>query len=366
MFSNSGESRYKFTKFADVQTFKPLRKHQARSSFYMVAKNVKPNCHDALSAVTEWKNVWWQATFGGPEGTGEKLAEPSDDFVKHMLYDFGPQLILLGQRIWMIQADALSKTEYAGNSGSAGDPSMNTFDSLSSPEQRKLVDNAAVGSRNWRNSGTSASPGSAPSSITEADRGNFREGRYVGSSASPWYDGNRRTSVSSTSKETGTAWRNHEETHSPTSSQYREKFRGIENPAADLKSPSKQHVNQSKENMDTSSTMGFCPSRSQGFRYSDSGAQSGNVSFRNMMVSDGQTGLQGLSGKRPRQWEKGYYSNRPGAPNSRVPPGDESRGLSDRRSMIQAASSWRRGPKQEDKDVEGTFLDSRNEASNKV
>ena len=106
---------YTFSKFSKVQVFKPARKHSARSSFYMIAKDVQPEHEDAKRAVLEWRDVWWKTTFGGEDGTGEKKEEPDNDFVSRVLDEFGGKIIELGRHVWRSQADALAKTDYAGD-----------------------------------------------------------------------------------------------------------------------------------------------------------------------------------------------------------------------------------------------------------
>ncbi len=105
---------YTFSKFARVRTFKPTKKHQTRSSFYMIAQDVQPDHEFAKAALQEWKDTWWRATFGGKNGTGEMPEEPTDGFVHYVIEQFGKQLIEMGRDVWRIQADALSKTEYGG------------------------------------------------------------------------------------------------------------------------------------------------------------------------------------------------------------------------------------------------------------
>ncbi|KAL1966676.1 hypothetical protein VTN77DRAFT_3873 [Rasamsonia byssochlamydoides] len=55
--------------FADIELFKPKRKHATRGSFYLVAKNVNPEHPEALRALETWKWTWWAATV--KEGCGE-------------------------------------------------------------------------------------------------------------------------------------------------------------------------------------------------------------------------------------------------------------------------------------------------------
>lgn len=57
----------------------------------------------------------YEATFGGEDGTGGKISGPDEKFVLQVIQEFGPTLIKLGIPVWRIQADALSRTEYAGD-----------------------------------------------------------------------------------------------------------------------------------------------------------------------------------------------------------------------------------------------------------
>lgn len=47
-----------FSKFSEVKVFKPIRKHAARSSFYLVAKDINVNHAEAAKAVRQWKEDW--------------------------------------------------------------------------------------------------------------------------------------------------------------------------------------------------------------------------------------------------------------------------------------------------------------------
>lgn len=49
---------YTFSKFAKVEVFKPVKKHAARSSFYMIAKDIKINHPETTKAIDEWKEDW--------------------------------------------------------------------------------------------------------------------------------------------------------------------------------------------------------------------------------------------------------------------------------------------------------------------
>lgn len=84
-----------FSKFAQVSVFKPSHKHQARSSFYMIAQDVRAESEAAKTAVDEWKQIWWKTTCGGDQGAGKKLEEPSEKFVqgKQQLWCFSARFL---------------------------------------------------------------------------------------------------------------------------------------------------------------------------------------------------------------------------------------------------------------------------------
>ncbi|PQE06455.1 hypothetical protein CJF32_00002395 [Rutstroemia sp. NJR-2017a WRK4] len=117
---------YAFSKFSSVSVFKPQKWHSARSSFYLVAQNVNPQHVDALKAVEEWKQDWWRATFAGEDGLGLPRPEPTDQLVQEVIVNFGPALAKLGHSAWKIQADALSRTDYAGSGGGERRSSSNS------------------------------------------------------------------------------------------------------------------------------------------------------------------------------------------------------------------------------------------------
>ncbi|POS87127.1 hypothetical protein EPUL_000717, partial [Erysiphe pulchra] len=102
-----------FSGFSNIQLFKPAKKHNTRSSFYMIAKNIDVHCEAAQKALLGWRDNWWEVTFGGEKGFGEKL-NPDEDVVLKTLEEFGDELIQMAKPIWKIQADALSMTDYAG------------------------------------------------------------------------------------------------------------------------------------------------------------------------------------------------------------------------------------------------------------
>lgn len=96
-----------FSKISEVQLFKSDRYHKTRSSFYLVAKNVKSEHELARDAVRSWQRKWRVATFG-TEGDFKELLYYDYDRIESLLEEFGAELIELGRRIWAIEGDALA------------------------------------------------------------------------------------------------------------------------------------------------------------------------------------------------------------------------------------------------------------------
>ncbi|KAJ5150882.1 uncharacterized protein N7482_010134 [Penicillium canariense] len=97
-----------FSEFASVRLLKPKKGHANRSSFYMVATNIRSQGPEAVRAVAKWKRIWRSATFDSDEEYQEELwngEPPVEDFLR----DFGPQLAALGEDIWKVQAEALAR-----------------------------------------------------------------------------------------------------------------------------------------------------------------------------------------------------------------------------------------------------------------
>lgn len=114
-----------FEKFAEIELFKPVKCHGTRSSFYLIAKNVQPHSAEALAALREWKASWKNATFppstdGRPQGLrqlGQNGAQKGE--IQDLLAVFGETLIELGEPIWQIQSEALSKADWLKDKGAA-------------------------------------------------------------------------------------------------------------------------------------------------------------------------------------------------------------------------------------------------------
>ncbi|TID21551.1 S-adenosyl-L-methionine-dependent methyltransferase-like [Venturia nashicola] len=110
---------FEFDSFSEIQLFKPIKHHEIRSSFYLIAKKVQPHADTAQAALKEWREDWYRSTFGG-----EKDKNVDMERIQYVLDTFGGRLIELGEPIWKHQADALAEkaftrgTEEAINSAS--------------------------------------------------------------------------------------------------------------------------------------------------------------------------------------------------------------------------------------------------------
>lgn len=105
------EILYQFHQFSSVQLFKPTKGHKDRSSFYMIASDIKVDHAEAVKAVEEWKRTWKFATFGSEE---EFKANTARDklWADQILDDFGEVLIQKSKAVWVTQFDALIKAPY--------------------------------------------------------------------------------------------------------------------------------------------------------------------------------------------------------------------------------------------------------------
>lgn len=104
-----------FSHFADIQLFKPLKAHAIKSSFYLIAKNVRPKHPEAVKAVNEWKRIWNEMTFEVPKDTNtNQLFTSQEEYAKavRIVEEFGPRLIELARPVWQTQAAALKKSSF--------------------------------------------------------------------------------------------------------------------------------------------------------------------------------------------------------------------------------------------------------------
>lgn len=108
---------YTFEKLASIRLFKPTRSHSKRSSFYMLATNIRADCKEAVMAIERWRRVWKIATFGTDDMYHKALYEDGPDF-EAILKRFGPRLVKLGKKVWDIQANALANAPFLRESSS--------------------------------------------------------------------------------------------------------------------------------------------------------------------------------------------------------------------------------------------------------
>lgn len=109
-----------FDRFASIALFKPLAAHKARSSFYLVAKNIQPHHKDALVAIQDWAKAWNDATFRALTSEGREDAFPGNgnestalgQQVTKVMDEFGERLIRLGESNWKIQEEAIRKSPW--------------------------------------------------------------------------------------------------------------------------------------------------------------------------------------------------------------------------------------------------------------
>ncbi|KAK3994459.1 S-adenosyl-L-methionine-dependent methyltransferase-like protein [Cladorrhinum sp. PSN332] len=110
-----------FSRFSDsVELFKPLSGHRMQSSFYMVAKGVRPLREEAVQAVKEWKTQWKEATFpmGNLAGMGEEfLGCGEEEKAKAVLEEFGDALVRMTGPIFETRAAALRFAPWMKKSG---------------------------------------------------------------------------------------------------------------------------------------------------------------------------------------------------------------------------------------------------------
>ncbi|RFU79601.1 methyltransferase family like protein [Trichoderma arundinaceum] len=101
---------YTFSRFSSIQLFKPSRAHAKRSSFYMVATNIRSGSPHAKEAVEAWKLMWKVMTFASDEER-QKISQGHMD-EQALVEQFGPDLVRLGRGIWETQARALEKAPF--------------------------------------------------------------------------------------------------------------------------------------------------------------------------------------------------------------------------------------------------------------
>lgn len=100
-----------FSKFSSTILHKPISGHATRSSFYMVARDVRRKDSEAILAIEKWKAVWRAATFGTDEEYEEALRK-EEQSAEELLEEFGSVLAERGKEVWKTQARALAKAPF--------------------------------------------------------------------------------------------------------------------------------------------------------------------------------------------------------------------------------------------------------------
>ncbi|GBF62891.1 hypothetical protein TMEN_5482 [Trichophyton mentagrophytes] len=107
---------HNFSQFAEIDLFKPTPSHAARSSFYLVVKNVDPTSSGACQMLEKLKSAWKRKTLQAfndePHGVERNVSEEMRDILQS---SFGERLINLGEPIWEIQREALEKKFLRGS-----------------------------------------------------------------------------------------------------------------------------------------------------------------------------------------------------------------------------------------------------------
>jgi hypothetical protein len=89
--------------------------HAKRSSFYLVAKRIRPQSLAARAAVEGWKRDWYVATFGTAEECAQnRAASSTKEKVDKVLEEFGEELCRLAEPVWAVQEEALRKINEKG------------------------------------------------------------------------------------------------------------------------------------------------------------------------------------------------------------------------------------------------------------
>ncbi|KAF2727775.1 hypothetical protein EJ04DRAFT_450687, partial [Polyplosphaeria fusca] len=103
-----------FSKFSDIQLFKHKRFHAEKSSFYLVAKNVRLESQNAIDAARKFARSWVRGTFPDPTGSSEDNDNDgfNDREAELLLEDFGGKFVCLAKPVWEVQATALANARW--------------------------------------------------------------------------------------------------------------------------------------------------------------------------------------------------------------------------------------------------------------
>jgi 23S rRNA U2552 (ribose-2'-O)-methylase RlmE/FtsJ len=111
------QSMYMLSKFSEIRPFKPRAAHKTKSSFYLIATDVKPRSIEAQDAVRRWKATWKHLTINTHGLHDVTIAELEDtelagETVEEVLRNFGAQLVNKSRTIWLEQAEALKNAPW--------------------------------------------------------------------------------------------------------------------------------------------------------------------------------------------------------------------------------------------------------------
>ncbi|KAL4748306.1 hypothetical protein BDW72DRAFT_195930 [Aspergillus terricola var. indicus] len=111
---NAVQLLYAFEKFSTLRVYKHAHYHAKRSSFYMLASDVKTNSKEARELVERWKRVWRAATLDvdGDDEMFRQVLEEGAPRVEDILVEFGERLVSMGRGLWETQASALEDAPF--------------------------------------------------------------------------------------------------------------------------------------------------------------------------------------------------------------------------------------------------------------
>jgi 23S rRNA U2552 (ribose-2'-O)-methylase RlmE/FtsJ len=111
-----------FSKFSQVQIFKPKKSHAIKSSFYLVAKDIQSESPSCLEVMDLFKLIWERATLKDESASSALLYRELGLVEKSLqpeLDEFGDMFVMLIRHTWKIQADALEKAPFIEESAAA-------------------------------------------------------------------------------------------------------------------------------------------------------------------------------------------------------------------------------------------------------
>ena len=119
---NTFELLVTFAEFSELQVFKPSRCHATRSSFYLVARDVRSECTAARLAVEKWKRGWRYTTIDSDSlATSIEPTVQDREAMEKILETLGEEFVHLLAPIWDIQRDAIEKAPWFSTSNTKSD-----------------------------------------------------------------------------------------------------------------------------------------------------------------------------------------------------------------------------------------------------